>query len=49
MKASIIGGIVMLVVLGALYVLTGSSDTTSVAPAAPAEQPAPESGSAFKL
>ncbi len=50
MKASIIGGIVMLAILGVLYVLTGSSETKSEAPSAPAEQAAPaESNSAFKL
>jgi hypothetical protein len=47
MKVSIIGGVVMLVILGALYVLTGNNSKSE----APAEQAAPatESNSAFKL
>lgn len=52
MKASIIGAIVMVALLGVLYALTGGSGSKSEEPAAaPAEQAAPaaESNSAFKL
>jgi hypothetical protein len=52
MKASIIGGVAMAVILGTLYFVTNKSPApTDAAPAATEAQPSSESGSSsnFKL